>query len=45
MLVAVLVAFVLCERGGEDVKQSGIILYNSEIEVDVDAADLFFTLR
>lgn len=28
-----LVAFVSCERGGEDVKQSGIILYNSEIEV------------
>lgn len=40
---AVLVAFVSCERGGEDVKQSGIILYNSEIEVGVDAADLFFT--
>ena len=34
---AALVGFVACERGGEDFKNSGIILYNSEIEVGVDA--------
>ena len=33
---ATLVGFVACERGGEDFKNSGIILYNSEIEVGVD---------
>ncbi|MBR4964022.1 MAG: BACON domain-containing protein, partial [Alistipes sp.] len=31
-----------CERGGEDVKQSGIILYNDEINAGVNAETLRF---
>lgn len=42
MAVAALVGFSSCERGGEDVKDSGIILYNTEIEVGVDAETLHF---
>ncbi|MBO5833170.1 MAG: BACON domain-containing protein [Alistipes sp.] len=41
-VVAALVSLCSCERGGETVKESGIILYNSEIEVGVDAATLRF---
>ncbi|MBO5820490.1 MAG: BACON domain-containing protein, partial [Alistipes sp.] len=37
MVVAALVGLCSCERGGEDFKNSGIVLYNSEIEVGVDA--------
>ena len=42
MIVAAVVGLCSCERGGEDVKDSGIILYNREIGVDVDAATLRF---
>ena len=42
MVIATLVGFCSCERGGENVKESGIILYNSEMEVGVDAATLRF---
>ena len=42
MIVAAMVGLCSCERGGEDVKDSGIILYNSEMEVGVDAATLRF---
>ena len=42
MIVAAMVGLCSCERGGEDVKDSGIILYNREIGVDVDAATLRF---
>ena len=42
MIVAAMVGLCSCERGGENVKESGIILYNSEIEVGVDAATLRF---
>ena len=42
MIVAAMVGLCSCERGGEDVKESGIILYNSEMEVGVDAATLRF---
>ena len=39
---ATLVGFVSCERGGDEFKDSGIILYNSEIEVGFDAETLRF---
>lgn len=39
---AALVGFVACERGGDEFEDSGIILYNSEIEVGVDAETLRF---
>lgn len=42
LVSAALVGFVSCERGGEDFKNSGIILYDSEIEVGVDAETLRF---
>ena len=42
MVIATLIGFCSCERGGENVKESGIILYNSEMEVGVDAATLRF---
>lgn len=42
MIIAAAVGFCSCERGGENVKESGIILYNREIEVGVDAATLRF---
>ena len=42
MIVAAMVGLCSCERGGENVKESGIILYNSEMEVGVDAATLRF---
>ena len=42
MVIATLIGFCSCERGGETVKESGIILYNSEMEVGVDAATLRF---
>ena len=42
MIVAAMVGLCSCERGSEDVKESGIILYNSEMEVGVDAATLRF---
>ena len=37
MIVAAMVGLCSCERGGDEFKNSGIILYNSEIEVGVDA--------
>ena len=42
MIVAAVVGLCSCERGGEEVKDSGIILYKSEIEVGVDAETLRF---
>lgn len=42
MVVAALVGLCSCERGGEDVKQSGIILYNDEINAGVNAETLRF---
>lgn len=42
MIVAAVVGLCSCERGGEEVKDSGIILYNREIGVDVDAVTLRF---
>ncbi|MBR5818510.1 MAG: BACON domain-containing protein, partial [Alistipes sp.] len=37
MIIAAVVGLCSCERGGEEIKDSGIVLYNSEIEVGVDA--------
>ena len=37
MIVAAVAGLCSCERGGDEFKNSGIILYNSEIEVGVDA--------
>ena len=37
MIVAAVAGLCSCERGGEEFKNSGIILYNSEIEVGIDA--------
>ena len=42
MVVAALVGFSACERDGDKVKDSGIILYSNEIEVGVDAETLRF---
>ena len=42
MIVAAVAGLCSCERGGEEVKDSGIILYKSEIEVGVDAETLRF---
>ena len=42
MAIAALVGLSSCERGGEDVKQSGIILYNDEINAGVNAETLRF---
>ena len=42
MIVAAVAGLCSCERGGEEVKDSGIVLYNSEIEVGVDAETLRF---
>ena len=42
LMSAALVGFVACERGGDEFEDSGIILYNSEIEVGVDAETLRF---
>ena len=36
MIIAAVAGLCSCERGGEEVKDSGIILYKSEIEVGVD---------
>lgn len=42
MAIAALVGLSSCERGGEEVKDSGIVLYNPEIEVGVEAETLRF---
>ena len=42
MIIAAVVGLCSCERGGEEIKDSGIVLYNSEIEVGVDAETLRF---
>lgn len=41
-VVCTLIALCSCERGSDEIKQSGIILYNSEIEVGVDAETIRF---